>query len=119
MTRSTTGRSKVEGDDSVVPGLIHGASDAAIAIGNPHRPASDGLLSVAYRVRGAAYRLKGQMDLALKDFNTAIRMDPDTNKATIRYADDCQICHLCRMYCPVDAITITPEKSIPVIVSWG
>lgn len=40
-------------------------------------------------------------------------------KAEIVYPEDCQICHLCRMYCPVDAITITPEKSIPVIVSWG
>jgi formate hydrogenlyase subunit 6/NADH:ubiquinone oxidoreductase subunit I len=29
------------------------------------------------------------------------------------------MCHLCSMYCPVQAITITPEKSIPVIVSWG
>jgi hypothetical protein len=26
---------------------------------------------------------------------------------------------LCRMYCPVDAITISPDKSIPVVVSWG
>lgn len=40
-------------------------------------------------------------------------------KAEIKYPADCQICHLCSMYCPVDAITITPEKSIPVIVSWG
>lgn len=40
-------------------------------------------------------------------------------KAYIAYPEDCQICHLCRMYCPVDAITITPEKSIPVVVSWG
>ena len=37
----------------------------------------------------------------------------------ILYPEDCQICHLCRMYCPVDAITISPDKSIPVIVSWG
>lgn len=48
-----------------------------------------------------------------------IRIDKRTSKAIIKYAADCQICHLCRMYCPVDAITITPEKSIPVIVSWG
>jgi Fe-S-cluster-containing hydrogenase component 2 len=26
---------------------------------------------------------------------------------------------LCRMYCPVGAITISPDKSIPVVVSWG
>lgn len=43
----------------------------------------------------------------------------DEGKAEIMYPADCQICHLCRMYCPVDAITITPEKAIPVVVSWG
>lgn len=48
-----------------------------------------------------------------------IRMNEKTHKAEIKYPADCQICHLCRMYCPVDAISITPEKSIPVIVSWG
>ena len=48
-----------------------------------------------------------------------IRQDPETNKAFIKYPADCQICHLCNMYCPVDAITISPEKSIPVVVSWG
>ncbi|WP_117883649.1 4Fe-4S dicluster domain-containing protein [Aureibaculum luteum] len=48
-----------------------------------------------------------------------IRLNRDTKKAEILYPEDCQICHLCRMYCPVDAITISPEKSIPVIVSWG
>lgn len=47
-----------------------------------------------------------------------IRMDKNKNKAYIKYVEDCQICHLCRLYCPVDAITITPEKSIPVVVSW-
>ncbi|WP_372745668.1 ferredoxin family protein [Lutibacter sp.] len=48
-----------------------------------------------------------------------IRLNSNTKKAEILYPEDCQICHLCRMYCPVDAITISPEKSIPVIVSWG
>lgn len=48
-----------------------------------------------------------------------IRLDEATNKAVIKYVEDCQICHLCRLYCPVDAITISPEKSIPVVVSWG
>jgi NAD-dependent dihydropyrimidine dehydrogenase PreA subunit len=47
-----------------------------------------------------------------------IRMNKETNKAEIMYPEDCQICHLCRLYCPVGAITITPEKSIPVMVSW-
>ena len=48
-----------------------------------------------------------------------IRMDPDSGKAVIAYPSDCQICHLCRLYCPVDAIEMAPEKSIPVVVSWG
>lgn len=48
-----------------------------------------------------------------------IRLNTETKKAEIKYPADCQICHLCRMYCPVDAITITPDKSIPVVVSWG
>lgn len=48
-----------------------------------------------------------------------IRLSTKNGKAYIAYPQDCQICHLCRMYCPADAITIAPEKSIPVIVSWG
>ncbi|GAB4341369.1 MAG: 4Fe-4S binding protein [Calditrichia bacterium] len=48
-----------------------------------------------------------------------LRIDESSGKAKIVYPEDCQICHLCRLYCPVDAITITPEKSILVIVSWG
>ncbi|WP_086980773.1 4Fe-4S dicluster domain-containing protein [Vibrio aphrogenes] len=47
-----------------------------------------------------------------------IKLDKKTQKAVIAYPEDCQICHLCRLYCPVGAITITPEKSIPVMVSW-
>ena len=46
-----------------------------------------------------------------------IRME--RGRAVIAYPADCQICHLCRMYCPVDAIEMSPEKSIPVIVPWG
>ncbi|MCK9191733.1 MAG: 4Fe-4S binding protein [Sphaerochaetaceae bacterium] len=48
-----------------------------------------------------------------------IRLNKSDVKAYIAYPDDCQMCHLCRMSCPVDAITISPEKSIPVIISWG
>ncbi|WED24695.1 ferredoxin family protein [Vibrio sp. JC009] len=47
-----------------------------------------------------------------------IQFDEKTKKAVIAYPEDCQICHLCRLYCPVGAITITPEKTLPVMVSW-
>lgn len=47
-----------------------------------------------------------------------IRFNEESQQAEIAYPEDCQICHLCRMYCPVDAITITSEKSLPVMVSW-
>lgn len=47
-----------------------------------------------------------------------IQMNRVKGKAEIVYPEDCQICHLCRLYCPVDAITITPQKAIPVVVSW-
>ncbi|WP_435234422.1 4Fe-4S dicluster domain-containing protein [Psychromonas sp. PT13] len=47
-----------------------------------------------------------------------IQFDQDKQRAYIAYPEDCQICHLCRLYCPVDAITINAEKTIPVMVSW-
>jgi len=47
-----------------------------------------------------------------------IQFDEKNQRAYIAYPEDCQICHLCRLYCPVNAISITPEKSIPVMVSW-
>lgn len=48
-----------------------------------------------------------------------IRMDTTADKAFIKYPEDCQMCHLCKTYCPANAITITSDKSIPVTVSWG
>lgn len=48
-----------------------------------------------------------------------IRMNQKTNQAYIAYQDDCQICHLCRLSCPVDAITLTSAKAIKPTVSWG
>lgn len=48
-----------------------------------------------------------------------LRMDKETNQAFIAYKEDCQICHLCRLHCPVDAITITPDQSQRIAVAWG
>ncbi len=48
-----------------------------------------------------------------------IRMDEESGKAVIRYPEDCMICDFCALDCPVDAITVTPHKSAPLLVSWG
>ena len=38
------------------------------------------------------------------------------SQAEIVFQEDCQICHLCRLYCPTDSITITSEKAAAPIV---
>jgi NAD-dependent dihydropyrimidine dehydrogenase PreA subunit len=49
-----------------------------------------------------------------------IRLDEKSQKATIVYQKDCQICHLCAIYCPVgDVITIVPTKCQKPTVGWG
>jgi len=48
-----------------------------------------------------------------------IRMDDEGGLAMIRYPEDCILCHFCALDCPVDAITVTPEKTGPLPLSWG
>jgi len=48
-----------------------------------------------------------------------IGFDEKCKKAVILHPLDCQLCHLCRLYCPVNAIKIDTEKHIPVVVSWS
>ncbi len=48
-----------------------------------------------------------------------IRMDEVSQKAIIRYPEDCMLCEFCVLDCPEEAITVTPEKKAPLIVSWG
>ena len=48
-----------------------------------------------------------------------IRMDEETQKAVIQYPEDCMLCGWCIMDCPEEAITLTPDKKAPLIVSWG
>ena len=48
-----------------------------------------------------------------------LRMDEEGKKAVIQYPEDCMLCEFCVLDCPTDAITVTPEKSSPLIVSWG
>ena len=47
------------------------------------------------------------------------RMDKKNSKALIKYPEDCQLCELCVLECPTKAIIVTPEKSSPLIMSWG
>jgi NAD-dependent dihydropyrimidine dehydrogenase PreA subunit len=47
------------------------------------------------------------------------RMDYDEEISIITYPEDCQICHLCRIYCPEDAISISPIKYVQPMVGWG
>jgi NAD-dependent dihydropyrimidine dehydrogenase PreA subunit len=46
-------------------------------------------------------------------------MDEDGEKAVIKYQEDCMLCEFCSLDCPEEAITVTPEKMSPLIVSWG
>jgi NAD-dependent dihydropyrimidine dehydrogenase PreA subunit len=49
-----------------------------------------------------------------------IRMDDKTEQPVIKYPEDCQICHLCDLYCPVgNIITISPTKYVRPMVGFG
>ncbi len=47
------------------------------------------------------------------------RMSENGRRSEIRYGEDCQVCRLCQVYCPVDAITITDGRAVPVMTAWG
>jgi len=47
------------------------------------------------------------------------RMDEKSKKAVIAYPEDCMLCEFCVLDCPKNAITVTPEKTAPLILSWG
>jgi NAD-dependent dihydropyrimidine dehydrogenase PreA subunit len=48
-----------------------------------------------------------------------IRMDEKTKKAIVKYLEDCQLCELCVFDCPTKAITVSPIKNAPLLLSWG
>jgi len=48
-----------------------------------------------------------------------LRLNEKIGKAEIRYPQDCQVCRLCLLHCPADAITLTDERTIPAIKAWG
>ena len=47
------------------------------------------------------------------------RMDKQTKQAVITYPEDCMLCEFCVLDCPTKAITVTPEKRSPLLLSWG
>ena len=48
-----------------------------------------------------------------------IRLDKKIKKAVIKYPEDCMLCLYCELECPVYAIYISPEKTAPIMLSWG
>ena len=48
-----------------------------------------------------------------------IRMDDRRGRPAVRYPQDCILCHWCEIDCPVDAITVTPDKPGRLTLSWG
>jgi len=49
-----------------------------------------------------------------------IRMDKKTKKAKITFPEDCQTCHLCEEFCPVEGtIIVSPNKCGRPMVGWG
>jgi len=48
-----------------------------------------------------------------------LRMDNKSKKAVIQYPEDCMLCEFCVLDCSENAISVSPEKSSPLIVSWG
>lgn len=48
-----------------------------------------------------------------------IRMDNKVKKAIIKYPEDCMLCGECLEDCPVNAITVSPVKTAPLLLSWG
>ena len=47
-----------------------------------------------------------------------IRMDTESQKAVIRYPEECMCCDYCELDCPQDAIYVSPERYVPHMVAW-
>ena len=46
------------------------------------------------------------------------RLDSSEKKSVIAYPEDCQVCHICTVYCPTGSITVTPEKCMKPQTAW-
>ena len=47
------------------------------------------------------------------------RMDEKGEKAIIRYVEDRMLCGFCEIDCAENIIYVSPEKYVPVALSWG
>ena len=47
------------------------------------------------------------------------RLDESGGQSLVVFPEDCQICNLCRMYCPEGAISLSPGKCAAHMLSWG
>jgi NAD-dependent dihydropyrimidine dehydrogenase PreA subunit len=47
-----------------------------------------------------------------------LRLDAKTNKAYVAYPEECNNCDYCELDCPTNAIYISPERHMPLIVGW-
>ena len=64
------------------------------------------------------------MDTVLPFKPEAVRRESERcltcgSRPVITYVADCQQCNLCSVYCPVDAVTVDPEKCFPPMLGWG
>ena len=48
-----------------------------------------------------------------------IRMDMERRIPYIVYAEECMLCDMCTWHCPVNAMTVTPERTKTCLMSWG
>jgi len=48
-----------------------------------------------------------------------IRTDEESEKAVIKYPEDCMLCLICELDCPQHAIFISPTKCMPAVTAWG
>lgn len=47
-----------------------------------------------------------------------IWLNKETKKAEIKYRIDCMACFNCELFCPNQAVYVTPEKGMPGILMW-
>jgi NAD-dependent dihydropyrimidine dehydrogenase PreA subunit len=47
-----------------------------------------------------------------------IRMNEESKKAVIKYAEDCMCCAYCELDCPQKAIYVSPTRYATPMVAW-